>query len=315
MPREKHDIRVVTVYALASTKDYRVRYVGQTVNPAARLQQHFQHSARYPNRYISRWIKSVQRDGFNVVMEVLEENAVWNETERQWIAACRANGFKLVNCTDGGEGCLGLIWSDEQRQRQSQVMKGVPKSAQHRAAMSKARKGVPLAPGVSEKVSAALKGRRPSNLADLHKRRKGRPVPAAQRIAIAASLKGRRVTNIEALLANLEKARAARGPVSAESRKKMSESHLGRPSLMTPEQRAAAGGRAKVLMQDPITRAKVSAALTGRSLSQDAIEKRTASRRASGGYSVSEATKQKQSESAKAGWEKRRQRKKIKHVE
>lgn len=298
-----------TIYALCSTEDMRERYVGQTIaSLPARLQNHFRHAyhPRTQHRHVSRWIRRVIEDGFDVDIIPLQFDAAWGEDEKWWIAQYRANGFRLTNATDGGDGALGVVWGNERRQQLSQIMKGKPKSAAHRAALSEARKGVPLAPGVAEKVSAALKGKVPKNLTALHQRQKGRPLSAERRAVISTALKGRRVTDVDILRANLRKAAAARGPNPPETRAKISAALKGKPSQMTADQRAAAGKRIQRALQDPAVRAKLSQSLTGKALSQETIAKRTATRRANGGFDTSEETRRKQSASAKIGWEKRR---------
>lgn len=142
-------------------------------------------------------------DGHEIVVVTLEVNAPWNEAEIKWIAHLRGCGADLVNATSGGDGALGVKWTDERRRNLSNAMKGKEKSAAHREALAKARKGVPLPKGVAEKVSLALKGRTPKNLLDIQAGNKGMVRPQELRDRISASLKGRQVTSRDQLLKNL----------------------------------------------------------------------------------------------------------------
>lgn len=96
------------------------------------------------------------------------DDAIAYEIER--IAFWKSVGVKLVNLTPGGEGTVGVKRSLEARQKQSLLMKGVPKTKEHRAKISAAKKGKPVpnlrkkrAPRTDihrENLSKALKGRK-----------------------------------------------------------------------------------------------------------------------------------------------------------
>ncbi len=143
--------RTCTVYGLCSNNDESIRYVGQTiVETSKRLREHLKR-ARLSKRPVHRdyWIRSVLNDGGSICIVVLQENAVWNESERLWIAKLKAGGANLTNATSGGEGMLDApeelkariratvkkLWeSDEYREKAAGSRKGVPWSdAQHAA--------------------------------------------------------------------------------------------------------------------------------------------------------------------------------------
>jgi hypothetical protein len=65
----------------------------------------------------------------------------------------------LVNMTDGGEGALGLICSEETRQKMSEALKGRTFSEETRQKISEALKGNTLSEETRQKLSEALKGR------------------------------------------------------------------------------------------------------------------------------------------------------------
>lgn len=103
----------VTVYGLITDLDENIRYVGQTTRCVIkRLRQHISKS-RTAKTHKDYWLnkRSNQNVGINIV--ILDENAIWDETEKYWIKRLRDGGCKLTNSTDGGEGTLGHKHSDE----------------------------------------------------------------------------------------------------------------------------------------------------------------------------------------------------------
>lgn len=108
-----------SIYGLYSTEDTVVRYIGQTTQQSkTRLQQHLAEATRPPGAsHCHRWIRKVLRTGYEIGIVVLEENCVWNEAERKWIAEYRKrNPGIMTNLSDGGCGYAGKR-SDETRQR------------------------------------------------------------------------------------------------------------------------------------------------------------------------------------------------------
>lgn len=102
-------MRTITVYALASSRDDEVRYIGQTVRSVEqRLQGHkctANHKCKNP---VHKWMKREIDEGFEIMSIVLDSDAIWHETEMAMIAKYRADGVRLLNLTDGGEGILGF---------------------------------------------------------------------------------------------------------------------------------------------------------------------------------------------------------------
>jgi hypothetical protein len=109
-------------------------YVGVGSNKRVRLAQrnvfHSRVAAKHPG-----WTRTViETSSFEQCLEF--EQLIVSEVGR------RNNGTgPLVNLTDGGEGCLGMIQSDNCRQVQSMLRKGVPLSAGHREKIRLAGKG------------------------------------------------------------------------------------------------------------------------------------------------------------------------------
>lgn len=90
------------------------------------------------------------------------------------------------------------------------------------------------------------------------------------------------------------------------SRARMRERRVGQKIKLSPEEITRRTDHIKAVTADPAVRARISAAHLGKKLSTESIAKRTATRRANGGYEFSTTTRAKQSASAVTGWEKRR---------
>ncbi len=197
-----------SVYGLCSSEDNKTRYIGQTINALdARLKNHIRHARKYRHRYISTWINSVINAGYEVAINPIVENAVWNQTGIRVIAEYKSDGFKLVNGTNGGEGQIGRVWTKEEKKAQSDRMSGKKKTDSHKRALSLANKGKTMSQETRKKISESLHGKRPKNLNSLHEMGRGRKVSDEQKAKISASLKGRQVTSTDKLLKNLEVAR------------------------------------------------------------------------------------------------------------
>lgn len=107
-----------------------------------------------------------------------EELALLAEVEQ--IAKLRSLGVKLTNLTDGGEGMSGFKWDAEILARRADAqrgqvrptvsakLKGVPKSAEHRANLAAAKRGVPASEATKAKMSAVRKGRPSTMLGKNH---------------------------------------------------------------------------------------------------------------------------------------------------
>jgi len=99
------------VYGLYSSEDGVIRYIGQTMQrPIERRRvQHLSEAAK--GRGVSRchrWIRKVLREGFTLGLRVLEDDCLWNDGEKRWIALYRARYPHLMtNLSDGGSGYSG----------------------------------------------------------------------------------------------------------------------------------------------------------------------------------------------------------------
>lgn len=94
------------------------------------------------------------------------------------------NGF-LVNKTDGGDGCLGLIHTSEAREKMGAPNRGKKLSKEHIASIS--WHGKNMSQETRDKISLALKGRVPSN--------KGKKNPSHSRFMIGRFCGEKNVTS------------------------------------------------------------------------------------------------------------------------
>lgn len=138
--------RICTVYGLASSRDAKIRYVGQTFDKISRRRTGHLHKAR-GNRQtpVCNWIRDEIDAGYAIDIRVLETNARHNISEIRWISKLRKAGFQLVNATNGGAGFCGYKMTETHRLAISAALSGKKKTAEHNA-----------------KVAAALAGRKPS---------------------------------------------------------------------------------------------------------------------------------------------------------
>ena len=127
------------IYVLIDPETGEIRYVGATTtSQKQRLREHINDARRRAKSYVHRWILSLLDRGLEPEMLVIEEvpadgNRV--EAERRWIAHYRAEGARLANLTDGGDGCPGYKMSDEGRAYLSACRKAHGISPENRAKM------------------------------------------------------------------------------------------------------------------------------------------------------------------------------------
>jgi hypothetical protein len=106
------------IYSLLDPRDKAVRYVGKTVQPLrARLVAHKKAAAR-GQLPVNRWARKVAGIHFGPIINWLETVPAgedWAARERHWIQKYRADGARLLNLTDGGEGLSGHRFSDSHK--------------------------------------------------------------------------------------------------------------------------------------------------------------------------------------------------------
>jgi hypothetical protein len=105
---------MIFIYALVDPFTFKVRYVGKTICPEKRYTRHL----RSGNPDKMAWIEGLRKRGFKPVfhiLDVLKDDANWQERERLWITYFRESDCCLLNADNGGNG--GRVITERTRQR------------------------------------------------------------------------------------------------------------------------------------------------------------------------------------------------------
>lgn len=142
--------RLAYIYSLSDPDTLEVRYVGKTIDVKKRLYGHVEPSSTRKNNHKNNWVKSLAKSGKKPLITVLfaVNHKEWENKERETIVSFKTRGARLTNGTQGGDG--GAI----------DKLKGVPRTAETKARISKANKGKTLPPEVRERIAAKLRGRK-----------------------------------------------------------------------------------------------------------------------------------------------------------
>jgi group I intron endonuclease len=153
--------RVIFIYLLRQPGDLAIRYIGKSAKPKKRLWEHITEARSGEKCHRSNWLRKLLAAGERPILEIIEQATVetWTEREQYWIAFYRAEGCRLVNATDGGEGTLGLVPSEEHRARISEANRGRSHSPETRAKMGAAHKGKIVSAETRAKISEETKSR------------------------------------------------------------------------------------------------------------------------------------------------------------
>jgi len=139
----------------------------------------------------------LRKIGYRV--EILETDLTWEQACRKEVELIAFHGrldFKtgrLINKTNGGEGQVGAIISEERRLKQSKALKGrpgKPHTLETKQLISKLKLGIPRSYETRKKLAEACKGRVPWN--------KGRTMPKGW-----SSLIGKQKTKVKCPHCNL----------------------------------------------------------------------------------------------------------------
>ena len=238
MPRETINNDWV-VYGLFDPRDpQQIRYIGKTTRGMAeRLYQHVYEASRGNRSAKDNWVRSLGKQGVELSMVELERGCGEGsaESEQGWIRAAKMWGFRLLNLTDGGEGCEGYRHTEESKEK-----------FRHRV----------LTPEQRAHLSAMLKGRTihtPESRKRISEGNKGRRLSPEHRQKISAFRTGRPLNEKE------REAQKNRRPITEETRKRMSEASKGR--VFSAETRAHWSAIKKGKKQSPEHAKHVSEAL------------------------------------------------------
>jgi hypothetical protein len=113
----------VYIYTLSDPITKEVRYVGKSVNPKKRLDNHLHVKKK---QHCSCWIQSLKSKALKPEFSIIEitDKDNWIERERYWISYYKDNGANLTNHSIGGEGAAGTIRSPESNLKRSIALKG-----------------------------------------------------------------------------------------------------------------------------------------------------------------------------------------------
>ncbi|KKL54801.1 hypothetical protein LCGC14_2261760, partial [marine sediment metagenome] len=106
---------MIYIYALIDPFTKEIRYIGKSIKPKERL---INQCNEYSPTWRTNWIQSIFKQGKRPemsILQALEDNEDWQDAERKWIKKGREMGWRLTNCTDGGDGLVNP--SEEVRQK------------------------------------------------------------------------------------------------------------------------------------------------------------------------------------------------------
>jgi len=131
-----------------------IRYAGKTdYSLAKRLCVHISKARKGEKGHKNNWIRSLLKNQqLPTIQLVGKATGNWQKEEKAWIAYFRAEGIRLTNIADGGEGASGSVRSTESRKKMSKNwyisrkgiitgMTGLHHSIETRQKMSNAAKG------------------------------------------------------------------------------------------------------------------------------------------------------------------------------
>lgn len=149
---------MVNIYTLSHPITGEIRYVGKTKFAIEkRLKYGHLRDLKFKNKRVN-WIKSLISQGLLPKIELLEvvEDNKWIEREIYWIKEFRDKGYRLTNMTDGGDGNNNQQFSEETIRKRSMAVTGQKRTEEQKQRMSKAMKGIPKSKEHIEKLRNTL---------------------------------------------------------------------------------------------------------------------------------------------------------------
>lgn len=216
-----------TIYMLIDPRDEEIRYIGWTSRTLERRLYEHVHIVSH-GRLKKEWVRQLLQCGLEPRIQVIQQVPAqsWAAAKIYWIGFFRKMGCPLTNMSNGGDGNLGCLVSEETRAKMRAAWtenrkKSVPRrphteaskeklrqatlkqfeNPAARAAVSKVHKGKVISPEQRATISAVTKRRwkewrvngcvtSPETRAKMSAAKKGKPLSEEHKAKIRASTKG-----------------------------------------------------------------------------------------------------------------------------
>lgn len=156
----KKRVCTTTIYGLAALSDGEIRYIGQTLTKLNhRLKGHIWAAKNNKKTPVACWIKKCISANDEIIILLLQENALYDAEEMLWISWFKDNGISLLNVTDGGCGFTGYKPTKEHKKSISKSLSGRSLSKEHVENLSKALKGKKPSEKTINAVKKSLTGK------------------------------------------------------------------------------------------------------------------------------------------------------------
>lgn len=113
------------IYGLIDPRTEEIRYIGKSTSGLSRPKSHLNPSKyNKENNYKANWIKGLAALGLQptiIIIKMVETAEELCQLEIDIIADYKSKGARLTNLTNGGEGALGRINSDETKEKMAKA--------------------------------------------------------------------------------------------------------------------------------------------------------------------------------------------------
>ncbi|WRH62063.1 MAG: hypothetical protein RSE12_17075 [Fuscovulum sp.] len=155
---EKKKIQWAYIYGLIDPRTDDVRYIGKSIRPYQRLQNHMNDVSKC---HRSHWLQELKRAGLRPelwIMDRIEADANWQELERDYIEHGHFADWPLTNSTSGGDGVCNL--PPETRERMRATWLGRKHRAESLVRIGDASRGRHHSEDHKARMSAIMAGRK-----------------------------------------------------------------------------------------------------------------------------------------------------------
>lgn len=161
------------IYTLTDPRNNQCRYIGKTLEYRI-AKRKLAHSNLKVNKrlntHLGKWLVELLSLGYFPIFEIIDEieGNDWQWLEIYWISQFKIWGFKLVNLTNGGEGCNGFKMSEDGKRKISASHKTSPRPTRSKKDLIDCgfiKNGRVKSEASKEKVRLANKGNKPTSYA------------------------------------------------------------------------------------------------------------------------------------------------------